>query len=187
MGRNASFNPEMAALGEVIAKYMGNRTVIRARYAAMAEKEIADQRVEIQRRMLTEFPDAGPSEFANSTGLSRSTVIRWLEEAKSRHLNLGDENVVQVNPGTGMAFGAEDYNGSRVAYIVHGGKRLYLLMGDTFGYGETAEQADQPGNLITAPEWLTEDLMREAVESTGATLLYAPWNARALTPKKEKS
>lgn len=182
MGRKASFNTQMEELSTAIAKYMGNRVLIRARYAAMAEKEIADQRTEIQRRMFTEFPEAGPSEFANSTGLSRSTVIRWMEEFKGRHLNvLPDAAVTPAGHGT---YGIE----GTTAYVIHEGRRLYLLTGDTFGYGESVEDADRPGNLITAPEWLTEDVMREAVEATGATLMYAPWDVRArAAAKKEKN
>lgn len=182
MGRKIAYNPEMAELGELVARYMGNRTIIRARYAALAEKEIADQRVELQRRMVTDFPDAGPSEFANSIGLSRSTVIRWLEEYAERHLNV-QSDAAEERPGHG-AYGIE----GETAYVMHDGRRLYLLTGDTFGYGESVEDADRPGNLITAPEWLTEDVMREAVEATGATLMYAPWDVRArAAAKKEKN
>lgn len=182
MGRKIAYNPEMAELGELVARYMGNRTIIRARYAALAEKEIADQRVELQRRMVTDFPDAGPSEFANSIGLSRSTVIRWLEEYAERHLNVQTD---AAEAPTGHAtYGVED----GTAYVIHDGTRVYLLTGDTFGWGDSKAEADQPGNLTTAPEWMTEDLMREVIEQTGATLLYAPWDVRArAAAKKEKS
>jgi len=182
MGRKITINPDMGELRDLITKYMGNRTLIRARYAALAEKEIADQRTEIQRLMVTEFPDAGPSEFANSTGLSRSTVIRWLEEYGDRHLSVAPD---AVTPAAGHGtFGIED----DTAYIIHDGKRVYLLTGDTVGWGATKVEADQPGNLTTTPDWLTEDLMREVVEQTGATLMYAPWDVRArAAAKKEKN
>lgn len=184
MGRKLAFNEDMAELREMIGRYMGNQRTIRARYAAMAEKEIADQRAEIQRRMVVDFPDAGPSEFANSTGLSRSTVIRWLEEAGERHLTLAEPATVNE----AVVFGSQEADGRKVAYIYREGQRLFLLTGDTFGYGDFIEDADKPGNLTTAPEWLTEDLMRQAIEETGASLPYAPWDVRArYEAKKEKS
>lgn len=185
MPRKAAFNPNMADLRALVDKYMGNQRTIRARYAAMAEREIADQRVEIQRRMATEFPNAGPSEFANSLGVGRSTIIRWLDEWANRHLDVAshDENVAHVSSDSPV-FGKD----GDTAYVIHEGRRLYLLTGDTFGYGETVEEADTPGNLITAPEWLTEDLMRQAVDTTGAILMYAPWDVRArAAAKKEKT
>lgn len=180
MGRKIAYNSDMSEIRDLIAKYMGDQRTIRARYAARAEQEIADQRAELQRLMFTDFPYAGPSEFANSTGLSRSTVIRWSEEYAARRLE-HDENVVHVSSDSPV-FGKE----GDTAYIVHEGRRLYLLMGDTFGYGETVEEADTPGNLITAPEWLTEDLMRQAVDTTGATLMYAPWDLRERSAKKKE-
>lgn len=178
MPRAKSYNEALIPLAERISGYRAKAAKVRADYAARAEAEIAKQRAEIQREVAVDYANIGPSEMANSTGLSRSTVIRWRKDWAEEN---GDVDITKLiedaeaGPEVGQ-FGFETWEGINTAYIETDGTRLFLLTGEDFGYGQTVVEAER--NKVQRPDWLTDDLMREAVDATGVTLMLAPWKKK---------
>ena len=113
MARTRRYNSDMQPLREKIADYMGKQTEIRAHYAMLAEQKIAKLRDEVLDEMFIVHAGAGPSEIANSTGVSRTTVIRWRKEFMERmaeNLEAGEEvaavveQVIADKPSAGQAY-----------------------------------------------------------------------------------
>jgi len=177
MARAKKVNAELYDVAQAVSKYQGASTLIRAKYLAAAEAEIAELRHSVQRMIAVEYADVGPSEMANSVGLSRSTVIRWRADWQERFGGL--ESIAQapvkaavVNDDV-MTYGFVTYEGMNTAYIERDGKRLFLLTGEDFGHGDTVVEAE--ANKVDRPDWLTEQVMRDAIDATGAHLMLAPW------------
>lgn len=173
MARKKAYNPNMGELRDMVARYMGSSREIRAKHAAAAEREIDALRHEVQRKMVTDFAGSGPSEIANSTGLSRSTVVRWRDEFLEKFGGIMPTPEPQVAE---LTFGFQSWEGRNTAYIEGGIERLFLLTGEDFGMGDTVEEAE--ANKVDRPDWLTDDLMRQAVEETGVKLMLAPWKRK---------
>ena len=190
MARTRKINENMGDLAEAIQEYQGAQATIRAKYALLAEQEITARRKRVLDLMFITHAGAGPSEIANSTGVSRSTVIRWRDEfAASREALIEEGNRVHAEVGAEVSeyskpvahdfggffnFGREDYDGTPTAYVQVGMDQVWLLTGEDFGEGGTPHEAED--NRIDRPDWLTDELMREAVEATGVRLMLAPWS-----------
>lgn len=199
MARTKKINESMGDLADAISEYLGEQSKIRAKYAALAEDEIEKRRARVLEMMFVTHGGSGPSEIANSTGISRSTVIRWrdewkaakderertaalTEEANRVHAEIDFGEGLYSEPvkpvahdfGKEMEYGAENYDGNLTAYIAIGTEQVWLLTGEDFGEGGSPWEAED--NKISRPDWLTEDLMREVIETTGAKLMLAPWN-----------
>ncbi|QDH92243.1 hypothetical protein SEA_PHILLYPHILLY_94 [Microbacterium phage PhillyPhilly] len=71
---------DMQDVVDALGAFRSAETTIRADYAARAEREIAKRREDVLDLLFVKHAGSGPSEIANSTGLSRSTVIRWRKE-----------------------------------------------------------------------------------------------------------
>ncbi|QAU07428.1 helix-turn-helix DNA binding protein [Microbacterium phage Alleb] len=99
MARTKKISENMGDLIEALAKFRSNEATIRAEYARKAEEEISRSRDEVLDLMFIRHHESGPSEIANTTGLSRSTVIRWRDEWRARQAALPEsERFVPLPP-----------------------------------------------------------------------------------------
>ncbi|AHL18555.1 hypothetical protein ISF9_085 [Microbacterium phage vB_MoxS-ISF9] len=185
MARTRRYNSDMQPLREKIADYMGKQTEIRAHYAMLAEQEIAKLRDEVLDEMFIVHAGAGPSEIANSTGVSRTTVIRWRKEFMERmaeNLEAGEDVAAAVEQVVAdktlpdkpyTEIGSEKYDGYPTAYAVTPDGPLWLLTGEDFGIGESPYEAED--NRVDRPDWMTDDVMRKIVYEANVKLMLAPW------------
>lgn len=95
MARTKKYNENMGELVDALSDFRSAETTIRAKYAALAEKEILLKRKRVLDLMFIKHHDSGPSEIANTTGLSRTTVIRWRKEFVE---NASEQEDVQFAP-----------------------------------------------------------------------------------------
>lgn len=185
MARTRKYNENMGELKEAITRYMGEQAEVRHHYARLAEEELEKRRQRVLDLMFVVHADAGPSEIANSTGISRSTVVRWRDEflqaQKAKVAARVEPEVVADDAEDSELrwnYRSDKYDGTPTAYLeVWEGDeqyRLWILTGEDFGIGYTPQEAD--GNHVERPEWLTDEVLREAVDATGVRLLLAPWN-----------
>lgn len=84
MGRRKHFSEEMGDLIEALGEFREAESTIKAKYLALAEQEISEKRDRVLDMMFVKHRASGPSEIANTTGISRSTVIRWRKEWESK-------------------------------------------------------------------------------------------------------
>lgn len=184
MGRRKMFNQEIAnVVGPMAQEFRNKEATVRARHALLAEQEIAKARADLLDVMFIDYAKAGPSEIANSTGISRSTIIRWrkewLESQPDREptdvqVEVEADDAVEVESVEEFAFGADMSSANYMTnWIEHGGERVYLLTGEDFAIAETIDDAEQ--TTSERPEWLTDDIMRQAQDATGAKIMFAPW------------
>lgn len=88
MARTKKINENMGDLIEALAEFRSREASIRAEYARLAEQKIVESRDNVLDLMFIKHAASGPSEIANTTGLSRSTVIRWRAEFQERAAQL---------------------------------------------------------------------------------------------------
>lgn len=192
MARKKLYNENMGDLIEAVTEYMNAGQSIRAKYAEMAEKEIAHQRERVLDLMFVKHHESGPSEIANTTGISRSTVIRWRKEFLDRAEEAGvplemlikdredseADAEERVEPVAGFEFGLEHSaeSNTQVHYVKRAEDefKVYFPVGDFFCEGNTPDEAEQE-SPISRPDWLTDDLMKQAESETGLRIPYAPW------------
>lgn len=177
MPRKRTINKALEPLGVRIGEYQAAAATIRAKYARMAEAELASMRHAVQHDVAVTYAHIGPSEMANSTGVSRSTIIRWRNEYAEQ---FGEDDIstliAESHAKDTLSFGSESWEGINTAYIDRDGKRLFLLTGEDFGEGESVVEAE--ANKVPRPAWLTDAIMRQAVDATGVRLMLAPWNQK---------
>lgn len=174
----------MPDLMQAIADYRVAEQEVRAKYEAIIAEEIEERRQNVFDLMFVKYREAGPSEIANSTGLSRTTVIRWrksfLEQvagdatlfaevasapepkkAEPERFEFSIEHSTESN---------EDFH--RVDNLANG-ESVYIIYGDVFGTGATASEADL--NAVPRPVWLTDEVMKQAEADTGLLVPGAAW------------
>lgn len=192
MARKKLYNENMGDLVEAVQEYRSGGVAIRAKYAALAEKEIAASRERVMDLMFVKHHESGPSEIANTTGISRTTVIRWRKEFLERAEDVGvplemliedrealeaEENADPVMSGD-YEFGMENSreSNSDVHYVKRAEDefKVYFPVGDFFCEGDSPDEAEQ-NSPITRPDWLTDDVMMQAESITGVRIPYAPW------------
>lgn len=188
MGRRKMFNADLAEeVGALAQEFRVKEATVRAHHARLAEEEIASARQNLLDVMFVKYANSGPSEIANSTGISRSTIIRWRDEwlkstlgeevkpvAEEAEVEVESIIEAEVEAVEQFTFGAEMSSANYMTnWIEHGGERVYLLTGEDFAIAETIDDAEQ--TTSERPEWLTDDIMRQAEDATGAKIMFAPW------------
>lgn len=187
MARQKQVSTEMGDLIDALGEFRQAEATIKAKYVTLAEKEIAEKRDRVLDIMFIKHRESGPSEIANTTGLSRSTVIRWRKEFEERAVEAitgvgiaAEEagqvldaalSMVDVYPEVQMpeavAFSKERDTDSNVDYHVitnyPRGEKVYVVWHDSYAAGYTAEEA----MTIERPEWLTDDMLAEAEQKLG--------------------
>lgn len=175
MGRKKLVSESMGELIEAIGDFRQAEATIKAHYLALAEQEIAEKRERVMEMMFVKHRDSGASEIANTTGLSRSTVIRWRKDWEAK-LPEFEPVPQQVEPAEveepeatepEFLFTKERDTDSNVDYHVVTneltGESVYLIWHETFGAGETPEDAKS----IERPEWLTDEVIQKAEDTLG--------------------
>lgn len=164
---------DMQDVVDALGAFRSAEATIRADYAARAEKEIAKRREDVLDLLFVKHADSGPSEIANSTGLSRSTVIRWRKgffedrEAESQDIDFGEADYAPVEDSEPEAeptflFTKERDTDSNVDYHVVTnqltGESIYIVWHETFATGDSAEET----RSADRPEWLTDEIIAQA-------------------------
>ncbi|QDH48104.1 helix-turn-helix DNA binding protein [Microbacterium phage Hubbs] len=181
MGRKKLIK-DMQDVVDALGAFRSAETTIRADYAARAEREIAKRREDVLDLLFVKHAGSGPSEIANSTGLSRSTVIRWrkeflesagqiaepTEEAPVEREDPGSVDEVEPTVENGaFSFLKERDTDSNVDYHVilnHArSEKVYIVWHDVFAGGESAEETRE----IARPDWLTDEIIQQAEETLG--------------------
>lgn len=187
MGRQKQIK-DMQDVVEALGAFRSAEATIRADYAAKAEREITKRRQDVLDLLFVKHADSGPSEIANSTGLSRSTVIRWRKEffegqegqlfsplsadeiaENDALIESGDYSEEEIYGVGGKAnqeptflFTKERDTDSNVDYHVVTnqltGESIYIVWHDTFATGDSAEET----RSAERPEWLTDDIIAMA-------------------------
>lgn len=192
MGRSKKVSTEMDDLVEAIGEYRLAESTIKAKYLALAEKEIADRRERVMDMMFIKHRDAGPSEIANTTGLSRSTVIRWRKIWEESQVSEGeklyeaeDTAVLDGLIASGDYTEEEVYGvggkANQVGFDFHPardteadtdvhhvinvatGESVFIVWADVYGVGETPADA----KMVPRPDWLTDEVIAQAEEAVG--------------------
>ena len=179
---------EMPDALEALASFRSAETTIRAEYAARAEREIAKRRDQVLDILFVKYADSGPSEVANSTGLSRSTVIRWRKDFLDREGSAQSFDEVAAD----ASIAAGDYTEEEVYGV--GGKAnqadiitfatvrdtdadtdvhqvtnnaadesVFIVWADVYGQGDTP----QDSVMIPKPDWLTDEIIEQAEAKLG--------------------
>ncbi|AWY06427.1 helix-turn-helix DNA binding protein [Microbacterium phage Tandem] len=188
MARTKKISENMGDLIEALAKFRSNEATIRAEYARKAEEEISRSRDEVLDLMFIRHHEAGPSEIANTTGLSRSTVIRWRDEWRARQAALPESErfaaEVGIDPEERAAFAetvekvvaaesvptfefslehSEESN-EKVHAIVNGGtgQKVYVIWGDVYTSGRGVDDSPE----VARPDWLTDEVLTSAEQAT---------------------
>lgn len=166
---------DMSDVVDALAAFRSAEATIRADYMARAEGEISKRRQDVLDLLFVKHAGSGPSEIANSTGLSRSTVIRWrkefLESAGEIAEPTEEAPVEREYPGSlddeGFSFSKERDTDQNVHYHVivnHAlGQKVYVVWDDVYAEGENAEDL----TTIDRPDWLTDEIIEQAEESLG--------------------
>lgn len=193
MGRKKHFSEEMGDLIEALGEFREAESTIKAKYLALAEQEISEKRDRVLDMMFVKHRDSGPSEIANTTGISRSTVIRWRKEWESKLPEFGEE----IDLGTD-----EDFDGDAIDAMIEAtlaeeaaellfskerdtesnvdmhaitnqatGETVYVIWGDTFGVGPDIESA----KVVDRPDWITDTVLQKAEEVLGFRVPGATW------------
>lgn len=178
MGRQKQIK-DMQDVVEALGAFRSAEATIRADYAAKAEREITKRRQDVLDLLFVKHADSGPSEIANSTGLSRSTVIRWRKEFFEKVENAQliaemeegadrtEETEDQEEQEPTFLFTKERDTDSNVDYHVvtnqSSGEKIYIVWHDTFATGDSAEEA----KTAERPEWLTDDIIAQAEAALG--------------------
>lgn len=185
MARQKSINEDMKLdLAPAIDAYRVAEREIRAKYEEIIAREIEERRKYVMDLMFIKYKDSGPSEIANSTGISRATVIRWrkefLADDEAREIAgqvVPDLPILEPAAPT-FEFGVERSQESNedLAWVKNTatGEVVYVIWWDMFGMGENATEADT--NEVAAPGWLTQDVMQQAEAATGMKFHGAPWH-----------
>lgn len=166
---------DMQDVVDALGAFRSAEATIRADYAAKAEKQIAERRQDVLDLLFRKYATSGPSEIANSTGLSRSTVIRWRKEyldkleIQSHDIDFGegdyaepDETQDEPDVPDLFLFTKERDTDSNVDYHTitnrTNGESIYIVWDGVFAKGET------PEDTVSAdrPEWLTDDVISMA-------------------------
>lgn len=181
MARTKKINENMGELLEALAEFRSREASIRAEYARLAEQKIIESRDKVLDLMFIKHVNSGASEIANTTGLSRSTVIRWRKEFLERQAQ--DLGVAQADMPEFLET-IEKLAGSESTFIysmehseesnedVHAiikaatAEKVYVIWGDTFGAGTHVDKTKE----IERPDWLTDDVLIQAEEATGVTI-----------------
>ncbi|AXC37954.1 helix-turn-helix DNA binding protein [Microbacterium phage Jacko] len=186
MARQKSINEDMKLdLAPAIDAYRVAEREIRAKYEEIIAREIEERRQYVMDLMFIKYAGSGPSEIANSTGISRATVIRWRKEfmadGEAREIaeQAASDLPIQAEPATDLfEFGVERSQESNEDLVwvknVATGEVVYVIWWDMFGMGENATEADT--NEVAAPGWLTQSVMQKAEAATGMKFHGAPWH-----------
>lgn len=180
MARTKKINENMGELIEALAEFRSRESSIRAEYARLAEQKIAESHDKVLDLMFIKHADAGPSEIANTTGLSRSTVIRWRAgflERQAQGLGVEEEDVPEFvetvekldasEPTFTYSMERSEESNADVHLIQKDdGQAVYILWGDVFAGGESADE----GEVIERPDWLTDEVLSEAENATGVLI-----------------
>lgn len=188
MARTKKISSDMGDLLAALAEFRSDEANIRAEYARLAEEKIANSRNNVLDLMFVTHAAAGPSEIANTTKLSRSTVIRWREEFRNRvdslpeELSLSavsvedhpdEEGVAALNEGSSpdiIAYSLEHSEESNedVHVITNQttGEKIYVIWGDTFSAGAGVDDSD----AIDRPDWITDAVLSAAESATGVDI-----------------
>lgn len=185
MARTKKINEGMGDVIEALAEFRANEANIRAEYMRAAEKKITDSRDRVMNLMFIKHAGVGPSEIANTTGLSRSTVIRWRADWEKRSADraefLDDADAIAVDaedvpefvetvaklvaePSFSYLLERSEESNENVHLIVNDltGERIYVLWGDTFSKGSSADNSD----VVDRPNWLTDAILAKAEHVT---------------------
>jgi hypothetical protein len=185
MARTKKINENMGPLIDALAEFRTAEATIRAKYALLAEQEIGRKRAKVMDLMFITHHDSGPSEIANTTGLSRTTVIRWRKEFLEREAAKAEEWVdpdAEIIEELDKEYASEadehdhefvfsmerstesnaDFH--RIANLTEGDV-IYVIFGNMYGRGDTANDADY--NQVDRPAWLSDDVLRAAEAETG--------------------
>lgn len=185
MARQKSINEDMKLdLAPAIDAYRVAEREIRAKYEEIIAREIEERRQYVMDLMFIKYAGSGPSEIANSTGISRATVIRWRNDfmADDEARDLAEQVAPDLPTGNPAApvfeFGVERSQESNEDLVwirnTATGEVVYVIWWDMFGMGSNATEADT--NEVAAPGWLTNDVMQQAEAATGTVFHGAPWH-----------
>lgn len=191
MARTKKISENMGDVIHALAEFRLNEATIRAEYARKAEQKIIESRDELLDLMFIRHNGAGPSEIANTTGLSRSTVVRWREEWRARQAALPEEQRFSSQAGIdkadmpefvervrqlvepqasdspsfkfSLAHSVESNEKVHVIVNEATGQKVYVIWGDIFTSGAGVDNSPE----IERPEWLTDDVLLEAESATG--------------------
>lgn len=189
MARTKKVNENMGDLIEALASFRSAEVEIRAQYARMADEKIAQSRDKVLDLMFIKHASSGPSEIANTTGVSRSTVIRWRNEWRQRHSDAAEvrqiggelgvseadapafaETVEKLVEAPAFEFSIErsEESNENVHVIVNkaSSEKIYVIWGNTFTQGESADDSKE----VARPDWLTDDALSQAEEATGTLI-----------------
>lgn len=200
MARTKKINENMGELIEALAEFRSRESSIRAEYARLAEQKIAESHDKVLDLMFIKHADAGPSEIANTTGLSRSTVIRWRAGFLERQAQEERDGV----PFTPLPGAEKAINDALIAAGDFTEEEVYGVGGKanqpaTFTYSmERSEESNadvhliqkddgqavyilwgdvfaggesaDDGEVIERPDWLTDEVLSEAENATGVLI-----------------
>lgn len=196
MGRRKHFSEEMGDLIEALGEFREAESTIKAKYLALAEQEISEKRDRVLDMMFVKHRESGPSEIANTTGISRSTVIRWRKEWESKLPEFGedlalegdalDAEIIRLGGDENPEDGSDpvnhellftkardpESNADMHAITNEGaGETAYVIWGDTFAIGPDVESA----KVVDRPDWITDTVLQKAEEVLGFRVPGATW------------
>lgn len=188
MARTKKVSENMGDVIDALAAFRSDAANIRAEYARLAEEKIIKSRDNLLDLIFIKHADKGPSEIANTTGLSRSTVIRWRSEWREKQgsvpgvlqfaANIGiDEGQVhgfiddvekfsmgEAEPEYEFSLERSEESNVDVHLIKKSdGQAVYVIWADVFATGDSPDD----GEMIERPEWVTDDVLAQAESATG--------------------
>lgn len=191
MARQKKVNPAMSHIKEMIENRTQAREDIKARLARQADAEIALHTKSLYEAIFEEFPDAGDSEISNSVGVSRNTIYLWrrdyVENYRGRVLHGASIEEVKaiIPPKVAPIYDVEKVSWEgrdRLVFDVKG-SHLHVITYDSFGYGDTPEEADIDEMMMRRtptpnerPDWLTDEVLKAEAERFDVNIPFAPWN-----------
>lgn len=195
MARTKKISENMGDVIHALAEFRLNEATIRAEYARKAEQKIIESRDELLDLMFIRHRDAGPSEIANTTGLSRSTVVRWREEWRARQAAMPEDQRFKAEDAVKELFSPEggaapdapmtarderEENEAptfkfSLAHSVESNEKVHVIVNEGTGqkvyviWGDVFTSGAGVDNSpeIERPEWLTDDVLLEAESATG--------------------
>lgn len=190
MARKKKINEGMKHVGDMILNRDRARAEIKDRMALELEEQLRLHTLKIYEAMFKDFPDAGDSEISNSTGVSRNTVYLWRRDYYNNYLGEGrpkksavDQVGVHSEVVPEYEFTKQVWEGLDRLVFRFSGKQLHVITYDAVAYATSAEEADelemknrQNGTPDERPEWLTDDVLRDAAKKADVRLALAPWS-----------
>lgn len=205
MGRKKHFSEEMGDLIEALGEFREAESTIKAKYLALAEQEIAEKRDRVLDMMFVKHRESGPSEIANTTGISRSTVIRWRKEWESKTFGpdltfepLSAEEIAEND----ALIEAGDFSEEEIygvggkanqqvepellftkAHDAESNADIHAITNEATGetvyviWGDTfAIGVDvESAKVVDRPEWITDTVLQKAEEVLGFRVPGATW------------